>query len=210
LYGVSHRCEVKIADLSKKSIGASFTISQSPENKERITWLTFHGIGKIDHLPSSLFHGFPKLSELLLRFSLIPILRDDFFKQEVKEIRELMLISDGIKIVEENAFALLTNLETIDFYGNELQSLSGKIFQSNHKLRSVGLMVNKIKMIQPEIFENLKQLEWINLNGNKCLNQLVGCWNCNTKLEHSQLNLLQSCYANHQKSFDLLKEGEFF
>ncbi len=197
-------CQVESADFSMKTIGANFTFSGTQDEKQTTTEIWFYQIGRVAHLPRNLFKEFPKLKELQIYGSDIPILRSNFFKPGFNKLQELRLNRDKIKIIEENAIARLKNLETIELFLNEIRSLPGKLFRKNRKLKSIYLANNKIKIIHPGTFKNLNQLTCLWLGGNECVNQSFGCLS-GDKLE---LDLLQRCYENYAKSLNLLNEGE--
>jgi hypothetical protein len=162
-------CLVRSADLSLKTIGTNFTFSGTQEQKQRTTHIWFHWSGRVAHVPRSLFEEFPKLDGLEIWRSDIPIL----------------LQSNKIRIIQENAFEHLPNLGRID------------------------LEFNKIKMIAPGTFRNLHQLTAVLLWNNECINDYIGCWDCDSKLNRTELDLrLQPCFENYKTSSNLLNEGE--
>jgi hypothetical protein len=181
---VDHRCRVYRADLSLKTIGSNFTFSGTQEKKET-TVIAFLDSGRVAHFPRNLFKEFPKLNELSIWSSDIPILRNNFFKPEFSKLRKLQLVTNKIRIIQENAFEHLTNLEWID------------------------LQYNRIKMIAPGTFRNLHQLKVVDLWQNECINAYIGCRDCDRKLNQTELDLkLQPCFDNYKKSSNLLNEGE--
>jgi hypothetical protein len=179
-----YRCYVLRADFSMKTIGANFTFSGSQEQKQTTIEIKFYRSGRVAHLPLNLFEVFPNLIELSIKDSDIPILGNNFFKPEHNKLRRLVLNMDKIKIIEENAFEHLTNLEWIN------------------------LEDNKIKMISPGTFKNLHQLAGVLLWNNECIHDTIGCSWCE-KLNQTELDLkLQPCFENYKKSLNLLNEGE--
>jgi hypothetical protein len=202
-------CDVQKVDLTKQTIGEPFTLSASPEKKQETKRVKFDNIGRVDHMPLVL-QEFPILSELKIRSSEIPILRDDLFDRGFRGIQKLELTSDKIKILEERSFQHLVNLQEINLSHNEIRSLAGKLFQRNRKLKSINLGGNKINVVQPEVFRNLNELELVGLLSNKCFSQSVGCTrNCRAKVDHAELNRkLQTCYDNYGRSFGLQNQGE--
>jgi hypothetical protein len=167
----SDRCEVESVDLSWKSIGTKFTFPGTQQQKQRITEFSIKDSGRVDFLPQNLIQELPKIKDLTIDHSDISILRSNFFKPEFSKIQGLWLSSNKIKIIEENAFAHLSNLDSIGLYGNELKMLSGKLFQNNHKLMRIYLEQNKIKIIDPGTFRSLNQLAHIYFLQNECINR---------------------------------------
>ncbi len=184
-YGYYDSCRIDRVDLSLKTIGANFTFSGTLDRKQITTWIEFRSSGRVAHLPRNLFKEFPKLDELEIAASDIPILRNNFFQSEFYKLRKLWLTEDKIRIIQENAFAHLPNLEWISLYGN------------------------RIKMIAPGTFKNLNQLRGVLLSWNECINDEIGCWDCDSKLKQTELNRkLQPCFENYKTSLNLLNEGE--
>ncbi len=179
------RCLVQSADLSLKTIDTNFTFSATQERKQKTTRIRFWGGGRVAHLPRNLFKELPKLDGLEISDSDIPILRNNFFNPEFNKLRKLALWMDKIRIIQENAFEHLVNLERIN-----LQS-------------------NRIKMIAPGTFKNLNQLTGVFLSYNKCTDDDIGCMDCDKKLNRTELDLkLQPCFDNYKTSLNLLNEGE--
>ncbi len=180
-----YRCVVFSADFSLKTIGANFTFSGTQEQKQETTLIEFSWIGRVAHLPRNLFEVFPKLNSLVIWYSDIPILRNNFFKPEHNKLRKLWLSGNNIRIIQGNAFEHLTNLELIN------------------------LQLNEIKMFGPGSFKNLHQLAGVFLWYNDCTNETIDCLDCDKKLNHTELDLkLQPCFENYKKSSNLLNEGE--
>jgi Leucine-rich repeat (LRR) protein len=202
------RCEVESANLSLKTIGASFTFSGSQEQKQRATEIAFSQSGRVAHLPRNLFQLFPRFTSLSISNSDIPILRNNFFQSEFSKLRDLSLTFDNINGIEKNAFAYLTNLMELSLYNNKIKSLPAILFQNNRKLRSINLNRNMLKLIHPETFKNLNQLANVYLRGNECIDKAIGCKNCST-VDHPELeHELQPCYENYKTSLNLLNEGK--
>jgi hypothetical protein len=178
-------CTVYNVDLSLKTIGANFTFIGSQKQKQAITEIRFRNIGRVAHLPRNLFEELPKLDELTIWASDIPILRNNFFKPEFNKLRGLELRDGKIRIIQEYAFEHLTNLEWID------------------------LERNRIKMIAPGTFKNLNQLTALFLWSNECTDDGIGCLDCVEKLNQTELDRkLQPCFENYKTSSNLLNEGE--
>jgi Leucine-rich repeat (LRR) protein len=210
-YGYYDGSRIAHADLSSKTIGASFTFSGVESSKHKTTWIWFDKIGRVAHLPRNLFKVYTNLDKLQIPDSDIPILKNDFFKPEFKKFRRLELTHDNIKMIDENAFRHLKNLTEFDFSNNEISSLPIKLFHKNRKLKKINLSRNKIKVIPPGTVKNLNHLVRVDLWANECVDQSIGCQSrgCDEKLEHTELERsLQQCYESHTKSLNLLSEGE--
>jgi hypothetical protein len=199
-------CFINNADLSMKTIGASFTFSTTYQEKQRKEAIIFAQIGKVDHLPRNLLEEFPYTKQLAIFASDVPVLRNNFFKPEFSKLRKINFNWNKMRTVEERAFAHLTNLEEIGLFSNEIKSLPAKLFQNNRKLEKIHLERNKIKMIHPDTFKNMNQLKELKLNGNECIDLGIGCYHRGCPIHSS--SELQRCYENYKISTNLLNEGE--
>ncbi len=203
------QCHIKSVDLSKKNINEKFSFSGTKEEKENAIKIQFQEIGRVAHLPQNLVEEFPKLTQLSIQRSEIPIVKNNLLGPQFSQIKELHLESNQIKIIEDGAFKHLPNLEEVSLYDNKFKSLGAKVFENNSKLKVIWLQGNKIKIIAPETFRNLNQLKSIDFEGNECVGNEIGCFYCDTKIDHTELNRdLHACYENHKKSSDFLNEGE--
>jgi Leucine-rich repeat (LRR) protein len=207
--GSGYGCEVHNVDLSKKTLSEKLSFSATQEEKKNTIEIWFHESGRVAHVPQNLREEFPKLTQLSIWYSEIPIVKNNLLGPQFSWIETLVLGTNKIQIVEEEAFKHLHNLVEIWLSYNEIKSLGAGVFQNNLKLKDIGIWNNKIKMIAPEIFQHLIQLEYVDLEGNDCVNKEIGCRRCNTKIDHTKLNRnLHACFENHKKSSDLLNEGE--
>jgi hypothetical protein len=202
-------CEVRNVDLSKNTVLETFTFSATQEQKKNATVIRFYRSGRVAHVPLNLAEEFPKLTDLWIYASEIPIVKNNLLGPQFSWIKKLGLEGNKIQIVEEGAFKHLHNLVEIYLPDNQIQSLRAGVFQNNRKLKEIWIDGIKIKMIAPETFQHLNQLEFVQLRWNDCVDKEFGCWPCNTKIDHTELNRdLHACYENHKKSSNLLNEGE--
>ncbi len=207
--GRSGGCEVRIADLSKKTVNEKFTFTGTQEQNKIATGIRFQESGRVAHLPQNLAEEFPKLTDLSIRWSEVPIVRNSMFGPQFSWIKELYLGENNIQIIEDGAFKHLPNLEEVSLFDNKIQSLGAKVFENNSKLKVIWLHDNKINMISPETCRHLNQLKSVDFEGNECFSKPIGCWNCHANIGHTELNSnLLPCYENHKKSLYLLNEGE--
>ncbi len=191
-------CHVENVDLTNQTIVDSFTFGGTLEEKERTNAIDFNRSGRVTHLPQNLVCEFPKLKILKIQHSEIPILKKDFFGAQFSWIERLGLNSNGIKVIANKAFEHLTDLWSIDLSENGIQSLNRNLFENNQKLMWLWLSGNKIKMISSDIFQNLSELRLVVLQRNECVDQLVGCWLCESKINRTELDSeLQNCYDNY-------------
>jgi hypothetical protein len=200
-------CYVYEADFTEKTISETFKFSGTLEEKENTTSIDFQYIGRVAHVPKDLVEEFPKLIDLSIWQSEIPIVKNNLFGPQFGRIKVLKLTSNKIKIIEEGAFAQLPNLVQIWLQYNEIQSLGAGVFENNRQLEIILLDENKINMISPETFQSLNQLTWVILEKNNCINKEFGCeWSsCNATIDHSELNSdLRFCYYRYKRTMELV------
>jgi Leucine-rich repeat (LRR) protein len=174
------------------------------------TKVYFIKIGRVAHLPRNMVEEFPKLTDLSIEDSDIPIVGNNLCGPQFSQIEILYLGECGIHTIKDGAFENLINLKKINLFNNKIRSLGAKVFQKNQKLERIGLDRNKIKILAPGIFRDLNQLISVNLTGNDgCTDKEIGCLECDSKIDHTELNSeLLPCYENRKKSLDFLNEGE--
>jgi Leucine-rich repeat (LRR) protein len=134
------------------------------------------------------------------------------FRSEFRQIQELYLPNNEIKVIEEKAFAHLTNMILIDLDGNQIRRLNRKVFENNRKLERIDLRKNQIKMIDPQMMKNLNRLRVIELKDNECIDRNFGCSLC-AEIDRIELNReMRPCYDNSIKNMNLhfLNEGETY
>jgi Leucine-rich repeat (LRR) protein len=203
---------VFIANLSKYTTNEKFTFSGTEEQKKNAGFIAFVQIGRVAHVPLNLVEEFPKLSELRIYDSEIPIVKNNLLGPQLSWIETLELFNNKIQIVEEGAFKQLHNLWSISLSRNEIKTISAKIFQNNRKLKRIYLEKNKIKKIAPETFQSLNRETRVDLRGNdECVDLCIGgCWRAlewDERITEIDSYLLR-CYENHKKSSNLLIESE--
>jgi hypothetical protein len=204
-----YRCAVRKVDLSKKTANEKFSFSGTQEEKKNATRIWFRVIGRVAHVPQNLAEKFPKLTDLWIWYSEIPIVKNNLLGPQFSWIETLTLRDNKIQIVEGEAFKHLHNLVMIWLQENQIQSVSAGVFQNNRKLKLIRIHRNKIKMIAPGTFQHLNQLVYVSLRWNDCVDKEIGCLDCDPKTVHTELNRdLNACFENHKKSSDLLNEGE--
>jgi hypothetical protein len=205
LYFGDEHCEIENIDLSKTTIGASFKFSPTENEKTRTTGIEFQASGKVAHLPQNLKQVFPNLVGFWLEQSDIPILRNNLFGPQFKWIVFLYLDKNGIQMIEENAFAQLTNLFAIRLGHNKLKSLNINLFKSNPKLEWILIANNQINMIERDTFRHLHKLHNLDLSGNECIDKYF--YSLEGKMNRKLGQPLAKCYVNHQSSLGSLKRG---
>ncbi len=163
--------------------------------------IEFRLSGKVAHLPLNLEAVFPNLIDFRIQDSDIPILRNNLFGPQFYWIEHLYLQNNGIQMIEDSAFAELTDLVELDLSQNKLKRLSKNLFQSNTKLHLIDLRDNQINVIEPQTFEGLNDLKMFYASGNECADHTDCIINCD--LDKS----LRKCYENYGKALKSLKRG---
>jgi hypothetical protein len=148
---------------------------------------------------------FPNLVGFWLEHSDIPILRNNLFGPQLKWILFLYLDKNGIQMIEENAFAQLTNLFAIRLSHNKLKSLNINLFKNNLKIEWIFLANNQINMIERDTFRHLHKLNNLDLSGNECIENSFE--SPEGKMNRKLGNSLARCYINHQSGLGSLKRG---
>jgi Leucine-rich repeat (LRR) protein len=194
------KCRINDLNLSKSTFGTNFTLPRS-KYLTTVQFIEFWSSGKVAHLPLNLTKLFPKLEHFRIQESDIPILRNNLFESQHSWIEHLYFRNNGIQMIEEHAFAELTDLVELDLSQNKLKSLSKNLFHSNTKLHLIDLRDNQINVIEPQTFRDLNELQRIYANGNECNDDTDCLTNCD--LDKS----LRTCYENYGKALKSLKRG---
>ncbi len=219
----NNRCAVQAEGvLSKRTIGESFTISGSQNEKKDTNHIKFWSIGKVAHLPIDISQEFPKLVKLSIEWSKIPLLKKDLFKPAFKKIRELLLSFNGIQLIEQEAFKHLTKLVVLKLDNNQIKTLDQKLFQLNLTLEEIDLSDNSLSQIELQTFDDLTRLEAVNFKqfGFTCIHQKRDCPGCQATINYTELNNrdvhpdatsgLQTCHVNYERKLDWMEKGKLF
>lgn len=128
-----------------------------------------------DTLNISSLHGYYKL---MIENQNIPVL-ESVSVSDLKSVKSIVFLSDGIKQIKQNAFYNLKSLKRLRISGNNITVLGPKIF-SCEKLQHLDLSDNSIETVDTNAFANARSLRTINLDRNK-LKTIDPEW-----LEHTQ------------------------
>ena len=83
----------------------------------------------------------------------------------------LTIWSSKLKSLTQDDLKLLTQLEYVRFYDNDLESLDGDLFEFNPKLKYIDFESNKIKYVGENLFNNLNHLQRVEFQNNYCTNE---------------------------------------
>ena len=78
------------------------------------------------------------------------------------------------KLVTQDDFMLLTQLEEVQIVGNDLETLDDDLFKFNPKLKSISFTYNKLLFIGENLLSNLKELHRGFFGSNPCINANAG------------------------------------
>jgi Leucine-rich repeat (LRR) protein len=190
------RCIIQNADFSLQTQNEKFSFTGSEEDKAQTTGIEFKNCqNTVDYLPEEIISEFPKLVELVIRSSNIPVLRNTFFTDAFKKLEYIDLENNKIKTVEDRVFDKLVIAKYINLGKNEIETISSPIFSNNLELRNIFLNNNKIKSVIPDLFKNLNQLQILDFESNECASfQIDGIF---SEFSHEKLNEeLSKCFKN--------------
>jgi hypothetical protein len=157
--------------LSSTARNDKFSFDGSPDQKNatKTLWFIFQKTA-IDFLPTDILSEFPNLDGLIFSWGNWPILLPSFFTSHFKRIQHLYLDPCNIEILDENAFAELTELKWISIWKNPITYLKRDTFQHNLKLEYLSVTATRIQMINSRFFDNLSSLKEIQFSDNFCVN----------------------------------------
>jgi Leucine-rich repeat (LRR) protein len=183
-------CEIEDAELTEDKKGAVFRFEGSEVKKKESTGIYFTLCYDTDFVPTQIFKEFPSIDRLGIKYSSIPVIRNNIFTSEFDKIKYLLLSNNLIKTIKPEAFQHLKKLKFIDLSFNKIESLKSNIFKNNRRLESILLNNNQIKMLNTNLFHNLQKLVNLNFKRNKCANKI-------NAYEFKQLKRdLSKCYEN--------------
>jgi hypothetical protein len=60
-------------------------------------------------------------------------------------------------------------LKTLNFYGNDIETIEIDLFKFNPHLQDINLLDNKIRRVHPNVFDHLNDLRALNMEDNSCV-----------------------------------------
>lgn len=161
------------------------------ENK-RVKWFEIYGNNyrNIFHLPINVNKIFPNLIKYIALNTKVNHLTKENFK-EMKKLKELQLIQNEIKTIDDDTFDHLTELKTLNLSSNKLKILNPRIFANILKLEELDLSTNQISRISQQ-FGELKNLTKLNLNDNQLTSLPSNVFDKLINLEKIGLNQLST------------------
>lgn len=81
--------------------------------------------------------------------------------KKLPNVYQLFIVFCGLKYVERSKLAKMTQLRTLNFYGNNLESFEPDVFDDLVNLEIIAFVKNKIKTLPSELLKNLVNLKEI-------------------------------------------------
>lgn len=161
---------------------------------------------KISKIPSRLFENVGDLMNLMLESNGIRKLERGSFSG-LKKLWKLSLNYNLIKSLDRDIFKDLESLETLTMVGNSIESISEAHFRPLKNILKISLISNKLEIIDKTAIKALSTLESFYLSGNICPNHNFGT-------DNADLSSFEAAAANCTKSRQnqikkLTKENEF-
>jgi Leucine-rich repeat (LRR) protein len=120
---------------------------------------------RFDLIVDGIGEHFPNLQELYLGNNIKYTRRKDFVK--MVKLKRLNLIANSLRLMDEDSFEDLKNLEILELDGCRLTNLPLKIFYNLRKLRKIHLSENQLMHLDKTLFVNNQEIEEIDLNFNQ-------------------------------------------
>lgn len=95
---------------------------------------------ELNAVPTSILSKFPKLKELRLDGNKIERISADDFENFNRELDTISLVNNGLKFIDDDAFANFRNLSLVNLSRNEFSSFPVEVFKAN--VREVCLQEN--------------------------------------------------------------------
>jgi hypothetical protein len=195
-----NRCFTSGVDYSAKFENEkhSFSLTGTPAQKSEVNTFSISSSTHVDFIPLDILSEFPNLNALMIGSCNLPTLKSGLFKEELQKIQYLWLYRNKIEVIEPEAFKFLTRLNWIRLNGNNLKTLSYRVFQNNPDLIYIDLKNNQIKSIHPNFFDGLNKLKLIGFSENVCIDDNIGCETC--LITQSELREIpQGCFDHCSK-----------
>jgi hypothetical protein len=176
----SNRCVVERESFPKDDQNLEHSYTGSTYEKNGVEAFAIDFASELEYIPDNLFEEFPKLVGLTFWDSPLPTIKEGFFNEKFKGIRNIYIGRCSVSVIKENAFSKLPKLEWLNVENNKITNLDSIIFQSNPKLKFVSFYKNDIASINPKFFSHLKNLVEVrfSLDVGDCGDSEYGCAGC--------------------------------
>ncbi len=137
-------CQTRIYDFSANFEAEKHTFTGTASEKSETKTFNIFDAAHVDFIPRDILTEFPNLNGLMITQSNLPTVKESLFKDELKNIEFLWLVSSGIKVIEPKAFQHFRKLQWVAMVENNLQTLPDRIFQNNPDLIFINLEENQL------------------------------------------------------------------
>lgn len=117
---------------------------------------------KIRKLYGDEFSRVPNLKYLSLHTNIETLEPNSF--ADLKNLKELNLVSEQLTEIKPGAFSNLSNLDTLALYAEKISEISPAIFEGLDKLKHIIIFSKEITKLDTEIFDKLPKLKTIYLS----------------------------------------------
>lgn len=94
----------------------------------------------------------------------LPYNIDQFFPS----LTSLRVVNTGLFDIVPAELRPFTNLQVLDFSGNDLWYVDANLFERNLVLRSINFANNEVRQVERNAFSRQSQLQWLSFAGNYC------------------------------------------
>ncbi len=189
-------CYLTNVDLTREYKSEILSFSGSISEKSKITGVTFYSFNNpIEFIPNEVAKQFLNLNTFVIWDSNLPVITNDLFSKDLKNIQFLNFYDSKVELIESEAFSELINLKYIYLRNNPLKALKFRIFKMNLKLEIVRLPSNQISMMNPFLFEDLTNLKFVMFEDNECVSKSFGCESCSVSQSKFKSDLI-TCFSN--------------
>ncbi|CAG9859084.1 unnamed protein product [Phyllotreta striolata] len=123
---------------------------------------------KIKTMPETAFHFLYELKRLLLQDNMIDVIHKGTFQGDIhKNLKEIHLSFNNIKLIGLHTFVYLPKLEQLHLDDNRIESLDRRAFMNLVNIKRLNLKGNKITSMSYETFQNLPELEDLDISYNR-------------------------------------------
>jgi len=121
---------------------------------------------KMKEIKANSFEKMVSLNELFLINDNLEIIQRDSFKGLEMNLKLLEIVSNRLKVIKENEFFNLKNLENFMINSNEIEQIDTNAFYGIANIKQLKINSNILKSIQNNLFDNLTVLEelWLQEN----------------------------------------------
>ncbi|GFT53340.1 hypothetical protein NPIL_690811 [Nephila pilipes] len=119
----------------------------------------------------------PKLTELRILSNGVRRVRDEWLNEKIPNVHTVVLDSNEISLIEDNAFSNLASLKIISLAENRIKIVKRSMFpQPATQLTRIDLSYNQIETLPGNFFIEMSSLKEVVLSGNEIQSLEEGTW----------------------------------